>query len=486
MSNNQPKGIGQAGHERHVAKALLSLAGGEVAGKLATLVTLAWSARVIGVEAFGVFTFGMGLGILVATIPSLSPVSRMIQLVGSQIETLGVRLAALNVLRLSFTVPAMIVAVPFILMRPESVDRWTIALMVLSCLLDNTIKVWWSACTALDRQAATALVLVGQRLTTLALVAAALLIAPNSATVAAAFAIASFLANIAMAIVARSFGARTDYRSMTRAHLKEMLVATPVTGGNSVLTEMLGRLDVILIGLIAGDAAVGLYGVAYRLMETALFVSWTLSRALTPDLVRSRVGAELAKPVRLGLVLLFGLYVPYGAVLAIAGSELSALIFGSAYDTGSVLLLLSAAPLLFGIAHLGAEALFARRPDPIVPLATGIALVVNLLLNVLLLSAWGAEGAALAKTVAFAVQAVILSAAVARIAPPRGWTRGALVAGGATAVAIIPVVLDFPILPSALLAGAMYCPVWYFFIRRFDSDMAEWIDRARRGGRDQS
>lgn len=484
-TGREAKAIGQAGHERHVAKALLSLAGGEVAGKLATLVTLAWSARVIGVEAFGVFTFGMGLGVLVATIPSLSPVSRMIQLVGSRVETLGVRLAALNVLRLSFTVPAMIIALPFVFMRPEAVDRWTIALMVLSCLLDNTIKVWWSACTALDRQAATALVLVGQRLTTLALVAAALLTAPSSATVAAAFAIGSFLANIAMMILARRFGAHTDYRAMTRVHLKEMLVATPVSGGNSVLTEMLGRLDVILIGLIAGDAAVGLYGVAYRLMETALFVSWTLSRALTPDLVRSRVGAELAQPVRLGLVLLFGLYVPYGAVLALAGTELSEVIFGSAYETGGVLLLLSAAPLLFGIAHLGTETLFARRPDPVVPLATGVALVVNLLLNVLLLGALGAEGAALAKTVAFAVQAVILSVAVVRIAPPRGWARGALVAVGATAVAIIPVVLDFHILPSVLVAGAIYCPVWYILVRRFDPGMADWIGRARGGGRDE-
>lgn len=479
MTEERPRKIGEPGHERHVAKALLSLAGGEVAGKLATLVTLAWTARVIGVEAFGVFTFGMGLGALVATIPSLAPVSRMIQLVGARTETLGVRLAALNVLRWSFTVPAMVVAVPFILMRSHPVDQWTIGLMVVSCLLDNTIKVWWSACTALDRQPATALVLVGQRLTTLALVAVALLTAPNSATVAAAFAIASLLANVAMAMLARSYGARTDYRSMTRAHLMEMLVATPVSGGDTVLTGLLGRLDIILIGLIAGDAAVGLYGVAYRLMETALFVSWTLSRALTPDFVRSRVGAELAQAVRLGLVLLFGLYVPYGAVLALAGSELSAFVFGSLYDTGTVLVMLSPAPLLFGIAHLATEVLFARKPDPVVPLATGVALVVNLVLNILLLGTLGATGAALAKTVAFAVQALILMTAVVRIAPPQGGLRGLAVAAAATGVAVVPVILNFHILPSVLVAAGIYCVLWYVLVRRFDPRMADWIARAR-------
>ena len=63
----------------------------------------------------------------------------------------------------SATFGPVAIAVPFVLLRPESVDRWTIALMVVTAVLDNTIKVWMAACTALDRQAMTAVVLVGQR-----------------------------------------------------------------------------------------------------------------------------------------------------------------------------------------------------------------------------------------------------------------------------------------------------------------------------------
>lgn len=470
------------GGERRIATAMLSLAGGEVVGKVVTLITLAWAARVIGVEAFGVFTFGMGLGVLVATIPSLAPSSRMVQLVGSRMETLGVRLAALNILRWAFTVPAMAVAVPFILLRDEPLDRWTVAFMVAASLLDNTIKVWLSACTALDRQSATAVVIVGQRIVTLVLVGFALLLFPNSATVAAAFALGSLMANVAMACLARHYGARTDYRALRRRHITEMLVAVPVIGGNSILTEMLARIDVILIGLLAGDAAVGVYGVAYRLMETALFVSWTLARALTPDLVRARDGAELARPVRLGVVLLFSLYLPYGAILAISGNQLAALLFGSQYDTGSVLVLLSAAPLLFGIGHFATVTLFARRPTPIVLIATATALAINLLLNLLLLPHLHAEAAALAKTVAFAVQALILGIAVLRVARPRGVLRGIISAIVATAVACVPVLAGLPILPAVLIAGGAYCVVWFLLVRRFDRRTAEWIERARGAG----
>lgn len=467
------------GSERHLARAMLSLASGEVVGKIATLVTLVWAARVIGVESFGVLTFGMGLGLLVAAIPSFAPTSRMIQLVGSRTETLGVRLAALNVVRWGFTVPAVAIAVPFVLLRPESVDRWTIALMVVTAVLDNTIKVWMAACTALDRQAMTAVVLVGQRMTTLALVGLALLIAPSSATVAGAFAIGALLSNVAMARLARHCGARTEYRRMKREHLGEMLSAVPVTGGSNIFSEGLARIDVILIGLIAGDAAVGLYGVAIRLMETALFVSWTLARALTPELVRTEGRSALGRPVRLGIVLLFALYVPYGAILALAGNPLVRFLFGPDYETGALLLLLSAAPLLFGLGHFTSTVLFARRPDPIVPLATGIALAVNLLLNVLLLPHLGADAAGLAKTAAFAVQSLILTIAVVKIAMPRRVLPGVLVTVAATAIACLPVLLGAPLIVALPLAGLLYCILWYPLTKRFDRETAEWIDRAR-------
>lgn len=467
------------GGERRLATALLSLASGEVVGKIVTLVTLVWVARTLGIERFGVFTFGMGLGMLVAAIPSFAPTSRMIQLVGSRVETLAVRLAALNIVRWAFTVPAIGIAVPFVLLRSDPMDRWTISLMVLTAILDNSIKVWMAACTALDRQSATALVLVGQRVVTLGLVAFALVAAPSSATAAAAFATGSLLANAAMMLLTRSFGARADYKQLRRQHLRELLAAVPVTAGSNIFSEGLARVDVILIGLLVGDAAVGLYGVAIRLMETALFVSWTLSRALTPDLVRAHIREEMSPPARLGMVLLVALYVPYGAVLAIAGSDLVSFLFGADYDTGSVLLLLSPAPLLFGISHFASTVLFARRPDPAVAMATAVAFGVNLLVNMVLLSHLGAEAAALAKISAFAVQAIILTVSVRKIASLRGSVQGALVATAATAIACLPFLIDLHVLPTVLIAGLVYCVSWYLLTTRFDHRTAAWIARAR-------
>lgn len=467
------------GRERHVATSMLSLAGGEVLGKVMMLVTLAWSARVIGVAAFGVLTFGMGLGALLSTIPSLAPSARMIQLVGRNVETLGVRLAALNVLRWVFTIPAIALAVPFVLARESAVDRWTITLMIAATVLDNTAKVWLSACTVLDRQSATAAVIVCQRAATLVLVGIALLTVPSSASVAMAFTGGALLSHTAMFMVARHYGARLDYRGMRWSHLREMLVAVPVIGGSSLFTEALARIDVVLIGLLAGDAAVGIYGAAYRLMETALFVSWTLGRSLTPDLVRAQGRDELARPVRLGTVVLISLYLPYGVALALCGQELVTLVFGAGYEIGAVLVLLSPAPLFFGIAHFGGVALFARRPAPIVLIATVSAVVTNVVLSLVLLPVIQAEGAALAKTAALAVEAAIVGVAIMRLAPPRGAGRGILVALVATLLASVPMLLSLPVIPAVVSAAVIYCVSWYLLVCRFDRESAEWIAAAR-------
>lgn len=462
-----------------MAKVLLALSSGEVVGKVFTLLTLVLAARAVGVDGFGVLTFGMGLGALLSMIPELAPSARMIQLIGNDRDTLGVRLAALTLLRWLFTVPALTLAIPFILTRSESGDRWALGLMVVASLLDLTMKVWLAACTVLDRQSVTAVVYMGQRLLTLALVIVALVVHPTPSAVAAAFAISALAANAALAKIARGYGARADFRAVGREHLRELLVSIPVYGASSIFETTLARIDVILIGIIAGDAAVGLYGVAYRLLDTVLFVSWSLSRALVPDLVRASGAAELTRTVRIGLVLVCALYLPYGMVLAVAGDRILALLFGSGYQTGLILVFLSAAPLAFGIAHFSKVSLFARKPDSRVPLAVGLALVVNVVLNLILLPHMHAEGAAIAKTAALAVQAFAVGIALHRLAPRTRVLQGVVVAAIATAISACVLLLPIPLILSLILSGVVYVVLWYLLVIRFDDVTAHWVARAR-------
>ena len=50
-------------------------------------------------------------------------------------------------------------------------------------------------------------------------------------------------------------------------------------GVDTVVAMALFRIDQVLLGAMKGDAAVGVYAAAYRLLETMLFVSWAVAAA---------------------------------------------------------------------------------------------------------------------------------------------------------------------------------------------------------------
>lgn len=464
---------------RHLATAMGALAGSEVFGKVATLVVFAWCARVIGVDAFGVLSYGLGLGLLIAVLPSLGLDARIIQLIGGDTPSAGTRLASLNVLRAGLTLPAVLIAVPFALGHPVA-DRVTIGLMVFAGVVDTFTDAQRAICVVLDRQHWTAVAHVIHRTATLLLMALALLLHPGAVTAAAAFAGSSLIGWAVMAMMTRRTGVRATYRDLRRAHLRDLLVATPVIGGDAVVSMLLFRVDVLLIQAFAGMVAVGQYTIAYRLIETVLFVSWSISRALTPDLARADHGRQLDGLVRVGLVLIVAVYVPYGVALAISGQGLIAWIFGAEYVTGSLLLWLAPAPVLFGVGHFAATVMFARRPDPAVLVAALAALVVNVLVNLALLPTWGVAGAGLAKTLAYAVQAAISCWALSRLAhPPLVW-RGVLVACMATVVAALPQVVGLPVAVGLVCAAGVYLTIWYRLGRRWDAHTVAWLGSLRR------
>ena len=177
-------------------------------------------------------------------------------------------------------------------------------------------------------------------------------------------------------------------------------------------------------------------------------MSWTLSRVYMPviaarpdDPDHVRVWASRA------LVIVCAIYLPYGAVLALHGDDLVGLLFGAEYAHAGMLVALAAAPLLFGIGHLGASVLLALRPDPVVLMASVVALVVNLGLNLWLIPVWGMTAAALATTLAFLVQSVILMTALTRI-------TGNIVAG--RALAAVVVATGAAALVSVVIADALF------------------------------
>ena len=445
---------------RRTGAAVLALGGSELLGKVATLLNFLVLARVLGVAEFGVFSFGLSLGLLLAVLPSLGLDERLVQLGSARPDLLDRCYGALVAIRLVVSAAVMAVTVAVLVVTMPTADAVTVALLVASGVVDTLTDAARGACCAVQRQQLGALVLVVQRFSAFGLSCGALLLTGRAEYAAAGYFVATCVGVVGMLLAARRAGARMRIRG-SRAEARMVLAAAPVMGVGAVAAMGVFRIDATMIGLMLGTTAVGVYGAGYRIFESILFVSWSLSRVYMPVIARRPADHEHVRLwARRALVVVCAAYLPYGVFLALRGPDLVRLLFGPEYVHPGVLLGLAAGPLLFGIAHLASSVLLALRPDPIVLIAGIVALVANVALNLWLIPIWGITAAAFATSFAFLAQSVVLMRALTRIAGsivPYAALAGVVVASACAGV-VAELVHDVAIaLPASALT---FVVVW--------------------------
>jgi O-antigen/teichoic acid export membrane protein len=207
----------------------------------------------------------------------------------------------------------------------------------------------------------------------------------------------------------RGMGVRLLLRSLTRDQLIRMWRSCFLTGIEVVLAMALFRIDALMLEAIAGARELGSYAVAYRLMETVLFVTWAVTRSMFPSMVRAGSGRPLLEVGENALAVVAAIFVPYGIILCIDGTALLRLIFGAQYAEGSTASLqwLAFAPLAFALYYCNSNLLFARARTRQMLAAIIIGLICNVILNLILIREYGASGAASATTASYAVAGLV-------------------------------------------------------------------------------
>lgn len=174
------------------------------------------------------------------------------------------------------------------------------------------------------------------------------------------------------------------------------------------------RADQWLLGALAGPRELGLYSVAVAWAEVLFYLPGVLVLVQRPDLVRARA-AEAARAAarvfRVTLVLAAGL----ALVLAAAAPLLCTFVFGGEF-ADSVPQLRVLALSAFGITALEllGNALTAQRKPMLEAVATGVAFVTTLALDLVLIPRFGGIGAAIATSVAYSAGGVTIAAIFVR------------------------------------------------------------------------
>jgi O-antigen/teichoic acid export membrane protein len=269
--------------------------------------------------------------------------------------------------------------------------------------------------------------------------------------------------------------------------MRKFVRGTWMVGVNALVLMALFRLDAVLLAEMQGEQALGAYAAAYRLFETALFLTFAVSSAVFPLMsARANAADTVRRGVETGLATVAAVYLPFAVVCLVDAPGVLHFLFGAEYGQTSAgaLRWLAFAPLAFAVAYLASAALTATNRAQGLLVGAVLALITNIGLNLFLIPRFAGTGAAFASTASYAVEAVVLLAVLARFSGRVELGRPLLESGLASAV--LAVGLWVSPLHTALevpLGGAVYAVMWWGLTRRFDPHHLQVLRDAVPGAR---
>jgi O-antigen/teichoic acid export membrane protein len=265
----------------------------------------------------------------------------------------------------------------------------------------------------------------------------------NASLAAAAFAVAALLTGAAQLFDASGRRAlRLAVRRSTVAW-RPLLGASAPLGLAAVFITVYYNIDTLFLAAMRDTAAAGIYNAGYKIVLAVVTLGAATMTATLPVLATSStrgdrvVGFLLSRIAALATVVALPL-VAFGALLAKPGLVF---LYGPSYGAAAPsfrILLFSAAIILYS-AHVGNALLVVVGSKPYLR-AVIIGAVVNVVLNLLLIGPWGAQGAAMATVAAELVVAVLVTAWL----PRRCWPRMAA-ALQAAAIAMTGLIVSLPL-----------------------------------------
>ena len=455
----------------------------DVLGKVASLAFYAVMARELGRHGFGEFTFALALALVLTTIASFGT-DEILALTVARDRTTAPRVLtdALTVNAL-LGVVAILTAVAFAFVAGYDAEvRAAVALLAVAAVVELASKSLYATFQGHDDMRPVAVSLVIQRWVTAAAGILAMLLGAGVVTVSAIYLGGALLAFVyaAARLVAMRIGAS---RALSAEGTRTLLGMSVALGITLIVQTVLWRVDAVLLSLIDGNAAVGVYGVAYRLLESTLFISYSFVAALMPTLARASRDSDppLGVAFEGGAKLMVATLLPLGAVFALFPEPILTLIYGSEFDDAiGPLRWLAPATAVYGLGFLSATLLIAQGRQGLLPWFTGAILVINVVLNLLLIPAYSYDATAAVTSLSELMLAVACVVAVLKLTGPvSAWRIAAGPVIGCLAIGAVALLAGTGLV-ALVVAGVVYALVLLAVERRlFPADVRLMRDTLR-------
>jgi O-antigen/teichoic acid export membrane protein len=455
----------------------------DVGSKIISIALYVVMARRLGDAKFGVFSFGISFVALVTTLGDFGQDRILTREVSRRPSLLSDYLGNTLVLKIAVATPALLIATGILALSGSSGETQAVVLLLgAAVILEFLMSTVFAVFQAFERMGPVPVVLITQRSVTAAAGVAALLKGADVVAVAAIYlagAVLALLLSVGFLVRLQ----RPTFRVDPKRWWPLMRVAVPV-GLAGVFSSVLSRVDMAMLQAYDSDATVGNYGAAYRLLETTMFLSWSVGAAVYP--VFSRLSRDTQPPVGIfyerALQLVISLTLPVAVGAAVLAQPLIQLLYTEEYARAEdALLFLSPSIALFPIAYVTGYLLVSQDRQIVSTWTYGIVALENIILNLFLIPLWSLDGAALGTSVSYVIVLAITITFALRTIGAVNWTRVLLSTGLASAGAGFAMLAMRDSFFPAVVAGTVTYLTAYVVVERavFGTRLGSVVDLVR-------
>jgi O-antigen/teichoic acid export membrane protein len=435
-------------------------AAGEIVGKLGSLVLFAFLAREVGAAGVGVYVFAFAWAEVAMAPVGLGIDRYMLRRIAGDKSTLDLFFWNALYLKVARGVPLALLSIALVLaLQLGSEKAWSVAIILVGVLLETFARTYISTFNAFERGELAAGAITTQRIVAAALGLAALAAGYGVVGVAVAFTTGAAV-QLALAHTLLVMKVRRPAGVLPRDARLELRRRSLPFLAEDIFGLVLARIDVLLLSVLATSVVVGIYGSAYRLIDSTTFIVVALSGAFTamytylgPDTIPS-----LRSVFQRSLKLAIALLLPIAVAFAVVAEPLCRAFFGDGLASAAdPLRLLAPVVVMFGVIVMCTN-LVVSRSDPMrVVRVVAVVAAVNLILNLALIPPFDEEGAAIAMLASEIVYVLLALRIAVPLAGGVDWLRtlGApAVAGAVMALTMLPV--SGSLAPALAVGSAAY------------------------------
>jgi len=399
----------------------------EIAGKAASIVLFAVIAHRLGEVAVGHYVTVLALTQILWTVADFGTNRWLLREIAADRDAMRHLLADAVGLKVA-TASALILASTIVAAAVGAGETMTalIALLGISMILDLASTIPIAVFVAHEQMRYYTYAAIPNKYLQAALGIAVILAGGGIVAVGAAAAASSLVALvIAVWLLLRHYPRAERNVSITR--WPRMARSAGLFGVQDVLAQVVMRIDTVLLSLLVAGAAVGWYGASYRLIDATLFISWSIVISATPmytylsSTSRPTIGEIYGDSVRLVLMLV----VPVATTLFVCAHDIVNLAFGLEDFAPSVdiLRVLAFSPIFYALSNQAATLVLSRTSGIVVVRIFAIGAALNIVLNVVLVSAFSYKAAAWVTLGTEALLALLCQLAARRLTAGLPWPR---------------------------------------------------------------